>query len=99
LKIQADLRLFLPSLIKGLKVIDWTPRHLGWKKWCQEINIKYTPKISDYPVSVDAINSYHFIHELFENLESNDIVVCGDATATIVPFQIGKIKRENAINK
>jgi acetolactate synthase-1/2/3 large subunit len=91
-KIKADLRLFLPSLIEKLKLINWTSCHATWKKWCQTINKKYTPQISDYPISADAINPYHFIYELFENLEPNDIVVCGDATATIVPFQIGRLK-------
>ncbi len=56
------------------------------------IRAKYSPKATDYPVSADAINAYHFIDELFEQLAPDDIVVCGDATATIVPFQIGRLK-------
>ena len=60
--------------------------------WCADINARFTPKSADYPVSENAINSYHLIEELFTHLKANDIVVCGDATATIVPFQIGKMK-------
>ena len=52
---------------------------------------RYSPKATDYPVSPDAINAYHFIDELFERLGPDDIVVCGDATATIVPYQIGRL--------
>lgn len=90
--ISADLKTFVPSLIGKLKELNWTAIHGSWVKWCGDINDRYSPKASDYPVSEEAINSYHFIAELFEHLKAGDIVACGDATATIVPFQIGKIK-------
>lgn len=90
--IVADLKTFVPSLISQIRSSQWKSSHKYWVQWCVDINLRFTPKPADYPVSVDAINSYHFIAELFEHLKENDIVVCGDATATIVPFQIGKIK-------
>jgi acetolactate synthase-1/2/3 large subunit len=90
--VTADLKTFMPSLISMAKSSQWKPIHCSWVRWCSDINARYTPRAVDYPVSEDAINSYHFIAELFEQLKENDIVVCGDATATIVPFQIGKIK-------
>jgi acetolactate synthase-1/2/3 large subunit len=92
LTITADLKTFVPSLISLAKKTQWTPIHSSWVRWCAEINARFTPSPDDYPVSRDAINPYHFIAELFEHLRENDIVVCGDATATIVPFQIGQIK-------
>ena len=72
---------------------EWSPGHDRWVQWCKQIRLQYSPKAADYPVSADAINAYHFIDELFEQLAEDDIVVCGDATATIVPFQIGRLKR------
>ncbi len=90
--IAADLKIFVPSLISSAKNSQWKPIHGSWVRWCADINARFTPRPDDYPASEDAINSYHFIAELFEHLKENDIVVCGDATATIVPFQIGKIK-------
>lgn len=90
--ITADLKTVVPSLIAKIRSSQWKPSHGSWVQWCADINHKFTPKVADYPVSEDAINSYHFIAELFDHLKENDIVVCGDATATIVPFQIGKIK-------
>jgi acetolactate synthase-1/2/3 large subunit len=78
--------------MQQLKKMHWISKHQAWVTWCSDINKHFTPKPEDYPISEDAINSYHFIAELFEHLKPNDIVVCGDATATIVPFQIGKIK-------
>jgi acetolactate synthase-1/2/3 large subunit len=88
----ADLKLFMPALIKQLSVKSWKAAHTKWVAWCADINERFTPRPEDYPVSEEAINSYHFVAHLFSELKKNDIVVCGDATATIVPFQIGAIK-------
>jgi acetolactate synthase-1/2/3 large subunit len=90
--IESDLKKFIPALAKQLQVNGWKAQHMSWVDWCIDINKRFTPKSDDYPVSEDAINSYHFIEELFSHLKAGDIVVCGDATATIVPFQIGRIK-------
>jgi acetolactate synthase-1/2/3 large subunit len=92
LTVEADLKVFIPTLQNQLRNIDWKAQHQSWVKWCIDINSRFTPKSTDYPISVEAINPYHFIEELFTGLKPNDIVVCGDATATIVPFQIGKIR-------
>lgn len=90
--IESDLKTFIPDLKSKLLGQSWKAQHQSWVDWCIDINKRFTPKSVDYPVSEDAINSYHFIEELFTHLKPNDIVVCGDATATIVPFQIGRIK-------
>jgi acetolactate synthase-1/2/3 large subunit len=90
--ITADLKRFIPALVAQVRGRQWKPLHNSWVQWCMDINARYTPKMADYPISQDAINPYHFVAELFAHLKENDIVVCGDATATIVPFQIGKIK-------
>jgi acetolactate synthase-1/2/3 large subunit len=39
-----------------------------------------------------ALNPYHFIDTLFRNLADDDVVICGDATACIVTFQVARIK-------
>lgn len=88
-----DLKNFLPGLIAAVGRKSWKPCHEKWVVWCRDIYQRYSPKASDYPESADAINSYHFIEALFTHLKSGDIVVCGDATATIVPYQIGHIKQ------
>ena len=92
LEITADLKPFLNETLTSLSHDPWQPVHEKWLGWCQKIKARYTPKPEDYSVSATAINAYHFIHELFENLNPHDIVVCGDATATIVPYQIGRLK-------
>ncbi len=90
-KIVADLRTFLPQLAIAAK--SHTPSHSAWVAWCQGIREKYRPKVNDYPVSAERINAYHFFFELFTHVAPGDLVVCGDATATIVPYQVGVLKK------
>ncbi len=92
-EVVADLKHFLPQTIQFIKEKKWTSKHRIWVEWCQDCYKKYSPAVEDYPVSDTAINAYHFIAELFNHLNENDIVVCGDATATIVPYQIGFLKK------
>jgi acetolactate synthase-1/2/3 large subunit len=39
------------------------------------------------------MNPYHFIELLFDGLVADDIVVCGNATACIVPYQVARLKK------
>ena len=93
LAITADLMEFLPTLDATLG--DWRPNqeHVRWLAWCRQ-------RVADYPAvsprqraAGETVNPYHFVETLFFRLDSDDIIACGNATATIVPFQAGAIKR------
>jgi acetolactate synthase-1/2/3 large subunit len=92
LAIEAHLAPFLAELATQARSRGWKPRHPRWVEWCRDIRARYTPRSADYPTSRTAINPYHFIEGLFERLATGDVVACGDATATIVPFQIGRMR-------
>ncbi|MDB2513456.1 thiamine pyrophosphate-binding protein [Alphaproteobacteria bacterium] len=92
LQIQADLRTFMPLMRGAANSLSVKIDRASWVKWCRDINLKYTPKFTDYESSGTRINPYHFISDLFERLDRDDIVICGNASATIIPFQIGKLK-------
>jgi acetolactate synthase-1/2/3 large subunit len=92
LAVQADLREFLVALDDQLASWSPPPPHAEWLAWCRQ-------RVADYPAVQPhqrefkgKINPYHFIEELFAHLDGKDIVACGNATATIVPFQAGTIK-------
>jgi acetolactate synthase-1/2/3 large subunit len=94
LPIVADLKHFLTAFAKTLD--DWRPtaNHQAWLTWCKQRLLDYPNVRPAQRVAAGAkINPYHFIETLFEQLESDDIVACGNATATIVPFQAAAIKR------
>ncbi len=90
--VQADLSEFLPALLARLE--NWSPSadHLAWLAWCRQRVARY-PAVQPRQREFNGrINPYHFIDMLFSQLDENDIVACGNATATIVPFQAGTIK-------
>lgn len=92
LAITADLKPFLAAL--GQRLDDWRPSaaQLAWLAWCRERLERYPNVLPRQREFKGKINPYHFIEELFARLDGDDIVACGNATATIVPFQVGHIK-------
>ena len=91
LALVADLKPFLAELGRQ----SWTakPAHAEWLAWCRQRVADYPAVLARQREFVGKINPYHFIEELFSRLDATDIVACGNATATIVPFQAGAIKR------
>lgn len=95
LPIHCDLKIFLAEMKRQLeaKAVGSTGNHEEWLTWCRERRSKY-PVVREEQLSQDApINPYGFIDRLFDSLREDDVVVCGNATACIVPYQAGKLKR------
>jgi acetolactate synthase I/II/III large subunit len=90
--LTADLKPFLAAL--GHQLQRWVapPGQKEWLAWCKERMARYPTVLPSQRVFKGKINPYHFVEELFSHLSGDDIVACGNATATIVPFQIGAIK-------
>ncbi|MDK9714179.1 MAG: thiamine pyrophosphate-binding protein [Sulfuritalea sp.] len=90
--VTADLRQFLVSLNRRLENWMIPPAHGEWLNWCKERLARYSaiqPRQREFS---GKINPYCFVEQLFSRLDKSDIVACGNATATIVPFQVGAIK-------
>ncbi len=67
--------------------------HGDWLTWCKERLARYPNVLPRQREFNGKINPYHFVEELFEHLDGDDIVACGNATACIVPFQAGKLNK------
>ncbi len=86
--IQCDLKQFLQELLHQCDAEHYRPgAHAAWLAWCRE-------RVQRYPVVQDRqrrpgppLNPYYFIEQLSARLASDDVIVCGNATACIVPFQ------------
>lgn len=94
LAICADLREFLAALNARLAADppSQPPAHAHWLARCRQ-------RLADYPAVLPRqrefcgkINPYSFVEALFACLSNDDIVACGNATATIVPFQAARLK-------
>jgi acetolactate synthase I/II/III large subunit len=84
------------DVIKGLIVSQpfITPAtHQSWLNWCQERKVKYPVVLPEYWNKSTPINPYCWAETLFDELTENEVVVSGDATACIVPFQAAKLKK------
>ena len=93
LAVHSDLRVFLEELLLECEERDYkSGRHDAWLSWCRE-------RLSRYPAVEECqrhpgppLNAYFFIEQLSEMLQADDVVVCGNATACIVPFQAMRLK-------
>ena len=92
--IRADAGDFLSELIRALDVVGYRgEQHADWLAWCRQLVKRFPPVSAEQRATAPPINTYHFIERLFEHLAPDDAVVCGDASATIVPFQVARLQR------
>ncbi len=91
LEICADLKDFLPGLES--KITDRQKDYSEWVKWCLVRKDKYNPVLEGYKNLDNCVNPYYFMEQLTQLLPENTTVITGDATACIVYFQAGKIKK------
>jgi acetolactate synthase I/II/III large subunit len=94
LPIHCDVKAFLAEMSRqiekstgsGLQHADWLQRARQWKT-------KYPVVQPHQRVPGPPLNPYDFIERLFDMLGHDDAVICGNATACIVPYQAGKLKK------
>jgi acetolactate synthase-1/2/3 large subunit len=93
LPIHCDLKVFLREMLRLLPESSWRPeRHAGWLSWCRERVKRYPVVQEKHRAAVSPINPYHFIERLFAMLAADDVVVCGNASACIVPYQTAHLQ-------
>jgi acetolactate synthase-1/2/3 large subunit len=93
LPICCDARVFLETLERLLPDAPPPSAHAEWLAWRRERGRRYPVVLPRQRKYTGKINPYHFIETLFEHLDADDIVVCANAAACIVPFQAGRLKR------
>jgi len=95
LPIHCDLKIFLREMIRQLSdaaaPFD-TARHTCWLAWCRERVAKYPVVIAKHRKPGPPLSPYYFVEQLFERLADDDVVVCGNAAACIVPYQVARLK-------
>lgn len=92
IKVHADVGAFLKGFtveILKSKLPDWT----DWLAWCNERKRKYSAYLPEYAESKPFVHPYHFVNEFNKCLQSDDIIVTGNATPSIVYFQMGAIEK------
>lgn len=92
ISVEADVSEFLEILEKALEDTG-LPDYSVWVAWCQTIRERFPPELENIQDPAAALNPYHVVSRIFELLEEDDIIVCGNASACIIPFQVGKLKK------
>ena len=92
--IHCDVKLFLDELARQADESGIAnPKHSTWLCEARLWKKKYPVVQSHQHVPGPPLNPYDFIDQLFAILGPDDAVVCGNATACIVPYQAAKLKR------
>jgi acetolactate synthase-1/2/3 large subunit len=94
LRIHSDAKVFLEELERQLDQVNYEAgKFEAWLTWCKERMVRYPVLQPKHQDPKKPLNPYFFIHTLQKNLTSDDVIVCGDATACIVTFQTSQIKK------
>ena len=89
IKIHSDAKDFIDKAYEVLqpKAFD------EWNTWCNGIKNKYKPVSEAVRVGNNPIEPYYFIDEFIKCLRENQVLVGGNGTAFLLPFQVGKVKK------
>jgi acetolactate synthase-1/2/3 large subunit len=93
LPIHCDLKVFLREMLRQLPESSYRPeRHRSWLSWCRQRVERYPVVQEKHRAAVSPVNPYHFVERLFAMLAADDVVVCGNASACIVPYQVARLQ-------
>lgn len=92
--IHCDVKVFLQEMLRQLNAGECPCKaHESWLQRAREWKTKYPVVQEKQKNAGPPLNPYYFIDRLFATLGADDAVVCGNATACIVPYQAGKLKK------
>lgn len=94
--IHAGLCEFLDVLEEELSHVT-LPSYERWVTWCQSVNVKYDVLAEHQQKDGTPLNQYLMVDRIFKQLRKNDIVVCGNASACILPFQVGFLTKDQRL--
>ena len=90
MKLNYDLKDFLTILNKKNYSFD-SEHHKKYLSWSKDL-LKRFPVFDASKISKNKVNPYHFVNELFNNLNDNQVVVTSDGTAVVTTFQGAVLK-------
>ena len=92
--VHCDVKEFLIEMLRQLGAeAGANQAHAAWLVRARAWKAKYPVVQERQKTEGPPLNPYYFIERLFDLLDADDAVVCGNATACIVPYQAGRLKR------
>ena len=96
LGVAADLGDFLDVLEQEL-AHACLPDFGAWVQWCQHIGTTYRAAAEHRQIAGAVLNPYVMVERIFGQMRPDDIVVCGNASACILPFQVGGLQKDQRL--
>ena len=90
LAIVADAGRFIDTLAAQPELKD-LPDYGDWARWCHALQGRY-PVLQPQQTLTPRLNPYAIVARIFDQLRDDDIIVCGNASACILPFQVGCLR-------
>jgi acetolactate synthase-1/2/3 large subunit len=90
LSVCADARRFLREL-GAAAATRRLPDYSSWAQWCRAIQARY-PALQPSQTLPPRLNPYFVVDYIFRLLRDSDVIVSGNASACIVPFQVGRLQ-------
>ncbi|MBE6555719.1 MAG: thiamine pyrophosphate-binding protein [Ruminococcaceae bacterium] len=84
------------QVIAALLAEDYTPvpEHTEFVKWCRDLVARYPAADPAYRNGGEgALNPYIFMDTLFDVLDENDRIICGNGSACVITYQAAKVKQ------
>lgn len=92
-KIHADLRDFLPAMLKE----EYAPAHEAWLAWAKEVAFRYPAADPAYYQKSEPVNPYVFMKEMSEQFAADETVVTSNGSACVCGFQAMRIREGQRI--
>lgn len=92
LGVVADAALFIDALASQVALHD-LPDYGDWARWCHTLQERYQV-LQPHQTLAPRLNPYAVVSHIFGKLRDDDIIVCGNASACILPFQVGHLRAE-----
>lgn len=94
--IEADLVDFLDIFEQELATTT-LPSYQSWVQWCQKIGATYNASSEHSQAPNKPLNPYVMVDRIFKQMRPDDIVVTGNASACILPFQVGTLQKDQRL--
>lgn len=91
LAVHADAGKFLSAITVEVTRTRQLPNYSSWVTWCHSLQTRF-PATQQPLRNGQPLNPYAIVEHIFRRLRHNDMVVCGNASACIIPFQVGYMR-------
>ncbi|MFZ3341170.1 MAG: thiamine pyrophosphate-binding protein [Terriglobales bacterium] len=100
LAIHCDLKRFLAELVRECDLDNdeaGAHAHASWLNWCRE-RVRRYPAVQPLQRQPEPpLNPYYFIEQLSAKLADDDVIICGNASSCIVPFQTMRLRKNQRL--